>query len=883
MNGSAKGTSAAVQRNTGPSVAAGTPAALPAVTGKLKVFVSYSRDDLDFADQLVSALELYGFEPIIDRQGIAGGEDWQKRLGGLVLEADTVAFVLSPSSAKSEMCAWEVGEAARLNKRILPVVPRPLEGTAAPQRLKDLNYVFFYAEPRSPGSGFGSGLAALVAALKTDLGWIRQQTRLQERATDWIAGNRPASRLLSGSDITEAKTWAANRPKGAPEPTEVQIEFIRASEDEAASRAGAERQRLAEMAAAQDERATALQSKEQALRSRRWWIRSAIAGGFGAAAVLAGVAWTAVQSEKRATLNEQQARLSTAEAQTQRLITETQRALAADSEKKAISQADLARNYLYQSQIVRSRALLEKAADLIVEDKHRDAVLLTIEALDVKRKGLEDNYFYLPEADKMLRMQWLERQFIGHTRQITAIAISPDGARVVTGADDKTVRLWDVKRYGDGWRGYDVPGTVTSVAISADGNRIAAGTGNTIYVWDVRTESRMVLKGHTGIVNSVVLTADGSRVVSGGRDRTARVWNAATGEQLAEHAGHEGAVNSVAVYPDGSRFVSASEDKTARVWDLTSGALLFELKTDDAPAPIWRVAVAPEGSLIVTGSSNGDVSRSSEGDVRIWDAKTGAMLRHLTKRNGIFTCLAVAAGGRIFLCSEDGKVMMWSGAFTEKPIEVTSKQVPTNAVAVTTDGSKVFTSPRRANPETTIQHRGWLWTVAPVAAENLVMTAKQNTPSCLSTSERLRYILGPEPPEWCVTARTPPYQGDRWQNADTPDIGISQAYGNFADGALYTGDFPNALLAAELALRRDPSLTWVEVNLAHAKMFLNRTDEARTLYLKRRGEKLKIGDRERLWDHVVQADFKRLSDSGLYNGLMNEIIEKLEKPPAAKP
>ena len=76
--------------------------------GKLRVFISYSRDDLYFADQLDAALDACG----------------------LISEADTVVFVLSPASARSEICAWEVEEAARLGKRILPVNCRPLEGAS---------------------------------------------------------------------------------------------------------------------------------------------------------------------------------------------------------------------------------------------------------------------------------------------------------------------------------------------------------------------------------------------------------------------------------------------------------------------------------------------------------------------------------------------------------------------------------------------------------------------------------------------------------------------------------------------------------------------------------------------------------------------------------
>jgi hypothetical protein len=87
--------------------------------GKLRVFISYSRDDLYFANQLDAALKTYGCECFIDREGVSGGEDWKRRLGNLIRDADTVVFLLSPTSARSEICAWEVEEAARLGKRIL--------------------------------------------------------------------------------------------------------------------------------------------------------------------------------------------------------------------------------------------------------------------------------------------------------------------------------------------------------------------------------------------------------------------------------------------------------------------------------------------------------------------------------------------------------------------------------------------------------------------------------------------------------------------------------------------------------------------------------------------------------------------------------------------
>ena len=179
---------------------------------KLKVFISYSRrDTLDFADQLFAALAAYGFDPTLDRHGISGAEDWETRLGAMILEADSVAFVLSPESAKSDICKWEVNEAKRLGKRIMPVAAMALGTVTVQEDLRRLNYMFFYPEPAKPGSGFGSGLAGLVAALNTDVDWLREHTRLLSRASEWAKAGKTDDRLLTGRLIDEAKQWAARR------------------------------------------------------------------------------------------------------------------------------------------------------------------------------------------------------------------------------------------------------------------------------------------------------------------------------------------------------------------------------------------------------------------------------------------------------------------------------------------------------------------------------------------------------------------------------------------------------------------------------------------------------------------------------------------------
>ena len=106
-----------------------TPAA--DVQPKAKIFISYSRKDMAFADRLEAALKARGFEPLIDRSEIYAFEDWWKRIEALIGRADTVVFVLSPDAVASEVALKEVAHAASLNKRFAPIVCRRVDDGAS--------------------------------------------------------------------------------------------------------------------------------------------------------------------------------------------------------------------------------------------------------------------------------------------------------------------------------------------------------------------------------------------------------------------------------------------------------------------------------------------------------------------------------------------------------------------------------------------------------------------------------------------------------------------------------------------------------------------------------------------------------------------------------
>lgn len=200
--------------------------------GRLKVFISYSRADVQFADELELALHQNGFEPMIDRSGIDPGEAWKQRLGEMILGCDTVVFVLTAASARSATCAWEAAEAAQLLKRILVVSPNRLpDSERPPPELAGINWIHCWANPEMPGSSYERGVAQLARALRTDSAWLRQRTALQEQAARWRArGAASDSPILLRSDLlSEALAWARAAPRDAEMPSDVAA-YISASD-----------------------------------------------------------------------------------------------------------------------------------------------------------------------------------------------------------------------------------------------------------------------------------------------------------------------------------------------------------------------------------------------------------------------------------------------------------------------------------------------------------------------------------------------------------------------------------------------------------------------------------------------------------------------------
>ena len=163
-------------------------------------------------------------------------------------------------------------------------------------------------------------------------------------------------------------------------------------------------------------------------------------------------------------------------------------------------------------------------------------------------------------------------------------------------------------------------------------------------------------------VAAVAVSADGRRAVSGGDDGTVRVWDLATGKQIASASQrlwhwfarlHRRSVRSLSVSADGRCAVSGGDDGTVRVWDLDSGAPLHTL-AGHQPTAGWAVAVSADGRRAVSGGRY-------DGTVRVWDLDSGAPLHTLAGHHRGVAAVAVSADGRRAVSGGevDGTVRVW--------------------------------------------------------------------------------------------------------------------------------------------------------------------------------------------------------------------------------
>lgn len=661
----------------------------PTRGAQVDVFISYSRRDVAFTRRLFDRLEGQGRTTWVDWESIPYSVDWWQEIQDGIDSANNVVCVVSTGWLTSEMCNKEFAYAVLRNKRIIPVlrveldekqvktawIDQPWEAQARENldALKRINWL--YSRKRSDGheylpdaapspdadapandiDNFEQAVQNLIRTIETDNDFIKQHTRLLIGAREWETANRNESYLLHDLELDSAQAWLARSQTKTPKPTPLHLEYITAS---AAYRA--------RLIAAEAER------KQQLDRSaRRALTFGRLAAAVGVIAVLLVASAVLVASNQVSNANATLTQIPPTLARIQADIAQGEARIV------SLNMASAAEALYQEENGDKSLAAALAVRGLrIAYTEQADAVLVKIMHHAVKRRRMADDAriaVLSPAGDYAAVVPYIafsaylynlrdpgSATILDHESRVMGAVFAPDGRTLLTFAEDRVVRLWDVEE-GALIRTFAHERGVNSAVFSPDGRLIMTTTSDfSVHVWDVIEGRELYAIPHIAPIVRAVFAPDGKSIATYTENVEAdrvHVWDAASGKERHTLV-HNGEIAGAVFAPDSQTILISSLDGVARVWDVNTGNEKFHLSLEPYTSP---AAFSPDGSVII-GFRTATITS-------LWKASTGAPLFTLTLSDNFFS-MAISPDSRLIaIAASDNTIQLWEFA-TGKPLRV---------------------------------------------------------------------------------------------------------------------------------------------------------------------------------------------------------------------